>query len=233
VVGWRFDLEGRILSNILLELKVSFCPPPTTSFGSKRAIGEERTVQFFEGLSTFFSSVMPICRDHGVDVYILDNTLPGIEHLDKRIRKIIPDDVEVIFNKKNFWGKFNNGAGDIDGWRDQVDRISRYDWFVHHEPRLEIISPYFFDSFLNDNRELFKVSSNNQKSQFWTGTFACKTSSLVTFMESMDLLRMVQDSVSIEYAMYDFFASSSPSFSTIDKIDVVWKDGATGERHVC
>jgi hypothetical protein len=195
------------------------CCYPTNT-GSNR--GEERIQQYVKGLVKFFE-YNNVLKKHNVDIYIVDNSIKYGDSLPKDILAILPDNVKINTCFNNEFGSKNKGAGLVEQWLYCKDIIEKYDWFIHFEPRQLLLNFNFINDFLENPRNLFKISGPS----FNTGLFAIKTNVLLKFSNSIYLHEMCRLSKSIECILYDYFIKNMIPFSLTEKIYLIWHDIAT------
>mgnify|MGYP003137585498 FL=1 len=141
------------MSNVFFNLSCSF---DASSFHNANSVctGEERILQYSEGFKIFFNFYKNY-YDRYEDVYIVDNTLKDISHVDKRIKNEIPANVNIIFTQKNEHGKLNKGAGILENWMEVESLASNYEFVFHFEPRLKLKSTKIFDQFAKEKKTTF------------------------------------------------------------------------------
>lgn len=215
------------MESSVCELRLAFEPP----YVNKQELSA-RYDQHFNGLKKVLEYDF---QSKNCDLYLLDNTLDNIQQIPKNIVDILEKkSVEIILSKKNKYGQINKGAGDIENLKPLVNKIQKYDWFIHFEPRQLLLSYQFFDNFFLDKRNLFTLNKNpNAPPHFNTGLYACKTSHITDFINIFNeeaLNQMVVNHVSIEYILYNYFNNKSITYSTLDKMDLLWFN-KTEARH--
>ncbi len=207
------------MSNNKILCMLPICCYPTNT-GSNR--GEERIQQYVKGLVKFFE-YNNVLKKHNVDIYIVDNSIKYGDSLPKDILAILPDNVKINTCFNNEFGSKNKGAGLVEQWLYCKDIIEKYDWFIHFEPRQLLLNFNFINDFLENPRNLFKISGPS----FNTGLFAIKTNVLLKFSNSIYLHEMCRLSKSIECILYDYFIKNMIPFSLTEKIYLIWHDIAT------
>ena len=205
-------------TRVLLILSCAFNPPPLTGYGSKRFLGDERVQQYVNGFQTFFSDNNLASN---FDVLITDNTVASVDEIDRRIVSSFPPNSKAIFIGNNEIGKLNNGAGLIFTWTKLSDIIKDYDWVVHHEPRQKMRHMNFIKSFLSNPRNLMTINKDHGK-HFNTGLFCIRSSILLDYCQSTDLVQMVQRSISIEDHLYDYFINQKINFDVEKEMGLTW-----------
>lgn len=179
--------------------------------------GEERILQYLDGLDKFFQ----YSKVSDFDVVIVDNTITKDSPLDIRIANIAhKNNAHVISCDKNEYGCRNKGAGIIEQWRYCKGYMLKYDWIIHFEPRQLLRHFDFLDSFFLNPRNLFNRIFNF----FHTGLFAVERKTLINFINVVSLDWMVNSSTSIEYLIHDYFIDNNYKFHTIQDSGILWHD---------
>ena len=174
-------------------------------------------------------------KSKNCELYLLENTLSSLNQIPENILDLLEKNhVEIILSEKNKYGVANKGAGDIENLKPMVDRLKKYEWFIHFEPRQLLLSFQFFENFFQNPRNLFTLNKNpNAPPHFNTGLYACRTDNIINFANFFDekrIQQMVTNHISIEYVLYNFFQKNQIQYSTLDKMDLLWFDSA-GTRH--
>lgn len=190
----------------------------------------DRIQQYVNGLNSLFQSprfeiartseIVARGRNPAIDLYIMDNTVPITDTIDDSILSVLPENVTVINDTCNTFGAYNKGAGCIEQWRYLRDHLRKYQWIIHFEPRMQVERFDMFDSMLDQPRNLFTTfnsykpttpsthpiqpRSNDTPDHINTGIFMIRSDDLLKFIDSIDLIRMVQNSISLEYLMFDY-----------------------------
>jgi len=182
--------------------------------------GEVRVKQYVDGLNKFFE-----LKDKISDFKIIlsDNTVSDISQIDKRIVETIPEDV-VKYNlkKDNNYGSKNKGAGIVSSWLRSVEDIKDDEYFLHFEPRLFLRNFDFIEDFIDNPRNLFTLNPN--KTHFNTGLFGVSSKDIISFCNSINLDVMVENSISIEDVIYQYFKQKNIKFDTKKEMGVIWHD---------
>lgn len=162
------------------------------------------------------------------DMILIDNSVNCIEELPKLIRSSIPQRCDIITDDcLNKYGKNNKGAGNLEMTNSIREKIEKYDFYIHHEPRTVIRHSEMFDSFFDNPRNLFRNGScDNSKdnSQFWTGTYFISTKDMIKLLDWVDLNEMCQKYISIEYHIRSFFNLNNILFDTVEDAGILWND---------
>jgi hypothetical protein len=180
----------------------------------------QRIEEYVEGLSKFFEFVKD--RYTSIDFYIIDNSITSGKQIPDSIVKILPNNIKIIEHSNNIYGAINKGGGLIENWLYAKEVLNKYDWLIHFEPRQHLKSFDFIDNFLNNPRSLFTLGK--ERNHFNTGLFCIKIIDLEIFLSLVNLNRMIQHNISIEYIIYDFFVSNNIEYHTLDKMDLIWFD---------
>ena len=189
------------------------------------ARGNLRINQYIQGLTKFFSFNFKK-YNHDVEIIISDNTVSSKENIHPLIVQTIPENIFLDLKLDNEFGSKNKGTGNIVSFLRCNDKIEKYDFVLHFEPRLLLNDYSFFINFLNNPRNIFNLGIG---SQFNTGLFSIDTSSLSTYSNSRDLNKMINNSISIEDDLYDFIINNKINFDTVPKMGVSWHDSYTNE----
>ena len=139
----------------------------------------------------------------------MDNTLESIDDVPVQIRECLSDDTFLYVKNKNDYGKFNKGAGDIEMWKEYSEILEGYEYFFHYEPRLLLKDFSFIQSFLDNPRNYFTLSRDDQVR---TGYFGVSVKDFYEFYDPINLKDMVNNSISIEDIMFDFFNNKNTEF---------------------
>jgi hypothetical protein len=166
-----------------------------------------RKKDYIEGLNKFFKYQNTI-KD--CDVVFVDNTHEDESQLPNEIMNEIPEGVFLYVKNKNDYGKYNKGAGDIELWKEYSDTLLNYDYFFHYEPRMIINDFSFIESFISNPRNYFCKESSGCSVK--TGYFGVNVKDFYEFYSQVDLDNMVNNKISIENIMYDFFKEKNVDF---------------------
>jgi len=183
--------------------------------------GNERIQQYVKGLTKFFE-YNDILKKHGVDIYLVDNSIKVGDSLPRDILAILPDNVKINTSLNNTFGALSKGAGLIEQWLYCKDIIAQYDWFIHFEPRQLLLNFNFINNFLENLRNLFTIGNN--KLHFNTGLFSIETGKLLDYYKNIDLPKMISSQISIEYDLYNYFKHNNIQYNILDKMELVWFD---------
>ena len=184
--------------------------------------GDKRTQQYVDGLTEFFK--YENCFDK-CDVVFVDNTLDSSDDIPPQIRECLSDDTFLYIKNKNDYGKFNKGAGDIEMWKEYSEILEGYEYFFHYEPRLILKDFSFIRSFLDNPRNYFTLSRSDQVR---TGYFGVSVKDFYEFYNQINLKDMVNNSISIEDIMFDFFNRKNTDFD--NNSYCLWHD-ALGDKY--
>lgn len=186
-----------------------------------------RLTQIVNGLTEFFKYNAVYIESGQIDVYVTDNSIPHDMSLNKQILDVLHPKCRIITCLNNNYGCYNKGAGIIEQWKycqEKHQIFDNYKWFIHFEPRLFLKNNDFIDSFIKNPRELFTYAPTNSIIHFNTGLFAIYTSHIIDFIKTISLKWMVQNIISIEHILYNYFKENNFEFDTIEKMNVIWHD---------
>lgn len=182
--------ELRVATNIF---KFSFIFPKRKKF---------RDSLIENGLKLLFDDSIDF-EKFNVDFIFTDNTVSKNNNINNKILELLPKNTIIQTIKKNYYGKKNNGAGDIDLWNYNRNLIKEYDYFFHYQPRIQIFNKSFIEEFLKEPCNFFSLDQTNI--QFKTAYFGIESKKLIEFIDSNDIDEMVANKISIEKLFYDFF----------------------------
>ena len=186
--------ELRVATNIF---KFSFIFPKRKKF---------RDSLIENGLKLLFDDFINF-EKFNVDFIFTDNTVSKKNDINSEILKLLPKKTIIQTIKKNYYGKKNKGAGDIDLWNHNRNLIKEYDYFFHYQPRIQIFNKSFIKEFLHNPCNYFSLDQTNV--QFKTAYFGIETKKLIDFIDSTNLDKMVKNRISIEKLFYDYFTDKS------------------------
>ena len=175
-----------------------------------------RYKQYFEGIQKIYQFNI----DKKFDIYIADNS----DFFDKETELkeyISKTSIVIIKNIPNNYGCKNKGGGLIENWLHNKHILSRYDWFIHFEPRQLLQSNQFIDSFLENPRNLFNMNWADKR-QYNTGLFCIKCKVLLDFINEYTPEKLVNNNLNIEAAIYNFIINNNIDYKTIDKMNLIW-----------
>ena len=190
--------------------------------------GEVRLQQYVKGLTKFFE-YNDILKKHGVDIYLVDNSIKDGGSLPRDILAILPDNVKINTSLNNTFGVLNKGAGLIEQWLYCKDIIANYDWLIHFEPRQLLLNFNFINDFLENPRNLFTLGDN--KIHFNTGLFSIQTNHLLNYLTKCVLKVMVIKSISIENDLFNYFNHNTIQYDILNKMELVWFDITTKKSY--
>ena len=202
--------------NILIELRSALNVSTNTFLPLSH--GNKRTQQYIDGLKEFFKyeKYYDSC-----DIVFVDNTFESSDDIPTQIRECLSDDTFLYVKDKNDYGKFNKGAGDIEMWKEYSEILETYDYFFHYEPRLILKDFSFIKSFLDHPRNCFTIGGNEQVR---TGYFGTCVKDFYEFYSQVNLKDMVNNFISIEDIMFQFFNQRDAEFS--NSTYCLWHDAA-------
>jgi len=192
--------------HILIELRAAVC---VDEFKHGNDYMKDRINDYVIGLNSFFNQ---LDRSKDCDVVFVENICEGPEDLPQEVQNAIPEGTFMYVKKKNDYGKYNKGGGDIELWKDYLEQICEYEYFFHYEPRMRLDDPAFLQSFLETPRNLFCLEDNPHVPTVKTGYFGVKVSDFKEYVEGIDLDKFVGESTSIEQSMRSFFETKVTDF---------------------
>ncbi len=210
------------MKNTLIFLNTAFDVSNIKSIPTSK--GEERVIQYVEGLSKFFelNNKLSDCK-----IIISDNTISGKSQIDERIIEVIPEDlVEYNLKNDNFYGSKNKGAGIISSWKRSSDEMEKSEYFIHFEPRLFLKNFEFIEDFMENPRNILTLGSN--QNHFNTGLFVVESNYIIEFCKSVNLEVMIEKHISLEDVLYQYFKQKNIEFDTRKEMGVIWHDSFTG-----
>ncbi len=170
---------------------------------------ESRINDYINGLESFFNK---LGDNDNCDVVFVENTCESEENLPDEIFDAIKEGTLLYVKKKNDYGKINKGGGDIELWKEYLDKISEYEYFFHYEPRMILEDSSFLQSFLNNPRNYFCVEDNTPFPAVKTGYFGVEVKDFIEYCNSIDLENFVEYGVNIENSMRSFFENKNTDF---------------------
>jgi len=218
-------------NTFLLELRCAFCPPGLTH---KQQTNRYNT--FFSGIKKFLSLHKKMLELYNVDVYLLDNTISSIECLPNNIYELLKNNnIKTVFTNKNDLGYTNKGVGEIEGLIYMSNEIKKYDWFIHFEPRQQILSTNFLKSFFSNPRILFTYNNSlTAPRHFNTGLYVTKSKYIIAFIKQFNKNRineMITKSESLEYTLHNFYNETKIPYNVLEKMDLIWIDAENTLYH--
>ncbi len=157
------------------------------------------------------------------NIHLLDNTVNNKRDLPKKLTNLLPQKTEYFCSKDNELGRKNKGAGMLDGLQKHAENINNFNKVFYFEPRLVINDSSFTKTFLSSDKNYFSMESEKRVK---TGYFGSRVVDLITFLESISALTLVQENLHIELLMYDFYKDKETEFIT--KNISKWKNYLTG-----
>lgn len=204
------------MTKTLLYLDIASVINETDVQFSKNSI---RLEQIYEGLQKVFSYDF---TDKNCDFLITDNTC---DYLHEKIMECIPPTCIIRCNRNNKYGSINKGAGLIEKWLYNKDILKKYDYIIHFEPRQYLESFSFFDKFFQSPTALFRYCdpyNDNNQTGFHTGLFSCRVDSILQFLFENPAEKLCKYSISIEYALRDFFKNNQEPYQEVPTLDLLW-----------
>ena len=203
---------------ILMELRICTQISNTPLFKQgKLETNEKRTEQYINGINRLLE-FKNLWKIYNLDIYITDNTT---KTLNEKIKEILPKNIKIVCSINNNYGCRNKGSGDIEQWNYCKNLISKYDYFIHFEPRLYLEKFDFINNFLEKPRNLFVYGSGNN--HFFTGLFAIKSSLLLNYISNFNHKKDYDKLGSIEFHIFNYIKNNS-QYDTLEKANVIWHD---------
>jgi hypothetical protein len=204
---------------------LQMCLYPTNISSIKSSI---RIKQYINGLNTFFK-YNDILIKNNVDIIIVDNSISDENNIPIEILNEIPDNVNIIKHSNNNYGKYNKGSGLIENWLYCGNILKNYKWLIHFEPRQLLKNFNFINSFFQTKQNLFSLGKENN--HFNTGLFCIDVNVILEYIKNINLITMVQNCISIEYDIYNFFIKNNIKYDCMEKMNLIWFDNNI-ERHM-
>ena len=170
---------------------------------------ETRISDYVAGLKCFFEKVS---HNKNFDCIFVENTTENKNDIPQQILEVIPEGTFLHVKNKNNYGKVNKGAGDIEMWKDYLDKISEYEYFFHYEPRMILDDATFIQSFLDNPRNCFCVEDNAWAPAVKTGYFGVIVKDFIKYCNSIDLEKFSEKGTNIENDIRTFFESKNTDF---------------------
>jgi len=198
---------------------LSICVNPCNYYSNK---GIERMGQYINGLNKFFE-YLEILKTFNVDVYIFDNSIDENEKLPQELLDIIPNGIKILNANLTVYGCINKGTGLLVSWLYLQNIIDKYDFLIHFEPRQLLLNFNFIKYFLENQENLFTYG-NCEKNCFNTGLFCIRCPILINYIKNVDIINMIENCISIEYYIYNYFIQAKIPYNIKDKMELIWYD---------
>lgn len=181
-----------------------------------------RCQQYLSGLQR----VLAFFEDRpGTELFWVDNTL-ALENCRREFQSLASsafDRENLIFFEENELGVLNKGCGVLSQWARLLQELSgSCQTILFFEPRLQVESWHFFENVLsNPHKSRFRVNRfatfkyglfPKFYQQFETGLLAIERSSMEAFVRTLSPEDMYRAKLSIEDALFSFFARSGLRF---------------------
>ncbi len=201
---------------------------------------EARIAQYVNGLM----QIKELVDLHSeFDVFAVDNTVEHPELLDGRLIRAmqdIPNFKWTDFFWDNELGKKNKGAGLAIQWKHVLRKLpTEYRHVVHFEPRQNLINFSFFERFLAQPGNYFRVMKDWvmrggvlpwHVTTIATGMVAAETHVLRDYAEQASPQKLVSQELSIERDLYKFIRSRGIHYTDVPFLELWWDNIATGEQ---
>lgn len=178
---------------------------------------KERIIQYLNGIK----KVKELNPES--DIYISDNSNYLNEKSDI-LHYLIENNIHIIKDAPNNYGKINKGAGLIENWKHNISLLKKYEYIIHFEPRLLLIDNYFINNFLENKRNLFTLNHPILMPHFNTGLFTIKSDILINYINTVKINVLCNKSISIENDLINYFKNNNISYHILDKLNVYWFD---------
>jgi hypothetical protein len=178
---------------------------------------KERIIQYLNGIK----KVKELNPES--DIYISDNSNYLNEKSDI-LHYLIENNIHIIKDAPNNYGKINKGAGLIENWKHNISLLKKYEYIIHFEPRLLLIDNYFINNFLENKRNLFTLNHPILMPHFNTGLFTIKSDILINYINTREINVLCIKSISIENDLINYFKNNNISYHILDKLNVYWFD---------
>lgn len=178
---------------------------------------KERIIQYLNGIK----KVKELNPES--DIYISDNSNYLNEKSDI-LQYLIENNIHIIKDAPNNYGKINKGAGLIENWKHNISLLKKYEYIIHFEPRLLLIDNYFINNFLENKRNLFTLNHPILMPHFNTGLFTIKSDILINYINTIKINVFCNNSISIETDLINYFKNNNISYHILDKLNVYWFD---------
>lgn len=182
-----------------------------------------RIKQYKDGINQFVSLFK---SNNDVDTYISDNSSYFADNYETKILFEMMG-IKLLSSSANQFGGINKGSGIIENWIHHINLLLQYEYVIHFEPRLLLTSIEMIENFLNNPRNMFTHGTGDN--HFNTGLFMIKTTDLLKFTVEYTPKFLVERTLGLEYAMYEFFINNYIQYDIIKKMNVIWHDVAVNK----
>lgn len=201
---------------------------------------EARIIQYLQGLA----QIKELISLHPeFDVFAVDNTVEHADLLDERLIRAMHD-ISNFKGSDFFWdnelGKKNKGAGLAIQWKHVFRTLpSEYAYVVHFEPRQKLINFSFFEKFLAQPGNYFRIMKAWvmrggilpwHVTNIATGMVAAEARVLRDYAEQVSPQKLVTEELSIERDLYTFIRSRNIPYTNVPFLELWWDNIATGEQ---
>lgn len=211
--------------NICIFMPTTFVIDPECDLAKKNMLEntDNRVKQYKNGID----KLLELNKKYNFDIYIADNGFDFQNIIE------IENNINIITNNPNNYGKINKGSGIIEIWNNNIKILKKYDYIIHFEPRQLLINNYFIDNFMQNPRTLFTYGSNNKLSRhFNTGLFICKSNELLNFIKIVSPEKLTNSRVSIEYILYNYYVNNNIPYNILDKMNLIWYDTSSKKSYI-
>jgi hypothetical protein len=155
------------------------------------------------------------------NIYISDNS-EYLNNDSELLQYLIENDIYIIKDAPNKYGKTNKGAGLIENWIHNINLLKKYEYIIHFEPRQLLINNNFIENFLKNKRNLFTL--NNNIPHFNTGLFAINSAILINYIIESNLDDFCEKSISIEDNLIEYFKNNCIEYNILEKMNAIRYD---------
>ena len=126
---------------------------------------DARIKQYTNGLKSFLK-YHDFFKKNNFDIIFVDNSIEDLNQY-SFIKNLLPEDITVITQKFNNYGKISCTAGVFEHWLISKDVWKNYDYLIHFEIRQTLENNNFFQEFIKEPMSMFgwctKVPYQNKR----------------------------------------------------------------------
>ena len=180
-----------------------------------------RNKQYIDGINKFFEYNI-FFQKNNIDICLVDNSISREKNIPQEILNVVPKNINIICHDNNNYGSKNKGGGLIENWLYMKEKIEKYNWIIHFEPRQILQNNSFIENFINNKRNLFTMGKENN--HFNTGLFCIESRVLLNYISQVNINNLCLKYISIEYDIYNYFIREKISFDLQKKMELLWHD---------
>ena len=173
------------------------------------AVGEKRIKDYENGLARLRAILKEFAT---TPIFIVDNTLEDLTQIPFELKSLIPENWIVVLSHSNIYGRHNKGAGDIETIRCISQKLTTFDYVIFYEPRLILEKTHILTSLIQSPRNALWLENKNfydfilrRKSKSVSfGFYSIQPEKLLSFVDQVDLERMVDRKESVEDIFFEF-----------------------------